>query len=154
VTATARQTFADLTFADFESAVGKAKMWPGASPKWYISNAGWAASMQRLMNAAGGNTMADLAAGGMPSFLGYPVVRSQVLESRLSGTTGLTAAYFGDLALGCYMGTRRGVSLSLDQSRYFEYDAAAIRGTQRFDIVVHDTGTASDSGGIIAIVFG
>jgi HK97 family phage major capsid protein len=154
VTATGRVTFGALTFEDFESVIGKAKMWPGASPKWYVSNAGWAASMQRLQNAAGGNTMMDLAAGGVPTFMGYPVVRSQVLESRLTGTTTATALYFGDLALGCYMGTRRGVSLTLDQSRYFEYDAAAIRGTQRFDIVVHDVGTASDSGGIIALVFG
>jgi hypothetical protein len=42
----------------------------------------------------------------------------------------------------------------LDSSRYFENDAIAIRATQRFDIVIHDRGTASASGGLVQMVFG
>lgn len=154
VTATSNQTFSALTFGNFESVVGACKMYSGIQPKWYISNAGWAASMQRLANAAGGVTMAEIAGGMSRSFLGYPVVVSQVLESRLTGTTGLRACYFGDLSMGSYLGTRRGISIALDSSRYFELDQVAIKATQRFDINVHDRGTASASGGIIGLVFG
>jgi len=154
VTATSNQTFSALTFANFESVVGSCKMWAGIQPKWYISQAGWAASMQRLANAAGGVTMAELAGGMQPQFLGYPVVISQVLTSALTGTTGLRACYFGDLRLGSYLGTRRGISIAVDSSRYFEQDSIAIKATQRFDINVHDRGTASASGGIIGLVFG
>ena len=154
VTATSNQTFSALTFANFESVVGACKMYSGIQPRWYISNAGWSASMQRLANAAGGVTMAELAGGMSRSFLGYPVVVSQVLESRLTGTTGLRACYFGDLTMGSYLGTRRGISIALDSSRYFELDQVAIKATQRFDINVHDRGTASASGGIIGLVFG
>jgi HK97 family phage major capsid protein len=110
--------------------------------------------MQRLANAAGGVTMAEIAGGMSRSFLGYPVVVSQVLESRLTGTTGLRACYFGDLSMGSYLGTRRGISIALDSSRYFELDQVAIKATQRFDINVHDRGTASASGGLIGLVFG
>jgi HK97 family phage major capsid protein len=154
VTATSNTTFSALTFGNFESVIGQCKMWAGIQPKWYISNAGWASSMQRLMNAAGGVTMAELSSGAPPSFLGYPVVVSQVLNSALTGTTGQRACYFGDLRKGVYMGTRRGISVQLDSSRYFELDQVAIRATQRYDINVHDRGTASASGGIIALNFG
>lgn len=87
-------------------------------------------------------------------FMGYPVVVSQVLESRLTGTTGGRYCYFGDLDKGAYFATRRGISIALDSSRYFELDQVAVRATQRFDINVHDRGTASASGGIIGGVFG
>ena len=154
VTATSNLTFSALTFANFESVVGACKMYSGIQPKWYISNAGWSASMQRLANAAGGVTMAELAGGMSRSFLGYPVVVSQVLNSALTGTTATRACYFGDLTMGSYLGTRRGISIALDSSRYFELDQVAIKATQRFDINVHDRGTASASGGIIGLVFG
>ena len=153
ITATSNLTFGALTFANFEAVVGKCKRY-GLNQKWYISRAGWANSMQRLMNAAGGVTMAELAAGAQPSFLGFPVVWSEVLESRTTGTTGATACYFGDLQAGAYLGNRRGVSIAIDGSRYFEQDVLALRATQRLDIVVHDRGDASNAGGLCALVFG
>jgi HK97 family phage major capsid protein len=155
VTATSNLTFSALTFANFESVVGACKMYAGIQPKWYIHQAGWAASMQRLANAAGGTTATEVKNGVVQDqFLGYPVVKSQVLTSALTGTTGLRACYFGDLRLGSYLGTRRGISIAVDSSRYFEQDSIAIKATQRYDINVHDRGTASASGGIIGLVFG
>jgi HK97 family phage major capsid protein len=149
-----RDLFADLNFADFESMIGQCKLWRGSSPKWYISQAGWAASMQRLANAAGGVTMAELANGMAPAFMGFPVVISQVLTSALTSTTGLRACYFGDLRMGSYFGSKRGITIALDSSRYFEQDLIAIKATQRYDINIFDRGTASVSGGIIGMVFG
>jgi len=153
-TATSRTTFSDLTFDDFESVVGKAKLWAGSNPKWYISNAGYCASMLRLQNASRGNNRKDLAAGVPPSFMGYPVVISQTLPSALTGTTGTLAMFFGDLRQGVYMGSRRGVTVAVDGSVYFASDALAVRGTERYDIKVHDTGDASNAGGIIKVTFG
>jgi HK97 family phage major capsid protein len=147
--------FADLTFGEFETVIGMRKMWAGSNPKWYISQVGWAASMQRLANAAGGVTMQEIAGGASTmSFLGFPVVISQTLTSATTGTTGLRACYFGDLSQGTYLGTRRGISLAVDNSIGFLTDTINIRATQRYDLVVHDTGTASVSGGIIGLVFG
>jgi HK97 family phage major capsid protein len=155
VTATGRTTFSALTIADFESMIGLAKMWPGMNPKWYVSNAGWAASMQRLANAVGGTTATELQNGVVRNtFLGYEVVKTQVLTSALTGTSGLRALYFGDLNMGCWFGTRRGLRIRADESKYFSEDMVAIQGTQRFDINIYDVGTASDSGGIIGLVFG
>ena len=154
VTATSRTTFSALTAADFEGCIGKAKMWAGYSPAWFISQNGWANSMQRLLDAVGGNNIGDLAMGAPKMFLGYPVVISQVLNSALTGTTGTAACYFGDLRLGAYLGTRRGISVAADSSVYFAQDAVAVRATQRYDINVHDRGDASNAGGLIQLVFG
>lgn len=153
-TATSRTTFSALNIGDFESVAGQAKVF-GPNRKWYISNVGYYASMQRLMDAVGGVTMTEIANGRQQLyFLGFPVEISQVLESRTSGTSAGVACYFGDLSAGAYIGTRRGLQLALDSSRYFENDAIAIRATERYDIVIHDRGTASASGGLVQMVFG
>lgn len=161
VTATSNQTFGALTMANFEACVGLRKMWAGSSPAWYISQVGWANSMQRLMDAYSGNTILTIADGsaggiGMPrlTFLGFPVVISQVLEARTTGTTGGTACFFGDLNQGVMMGTHRGLSVQTDQSLYFNYDAIAVRATERYDINVHDRGDSTTAGGIVALIFG
>ena len=49
------------------------------------------------------------------------------------------------------MGSRRGVSIQVDGSRYFELDQLAIRGTERFDINYHERGTASVAGPVIML---
>jgi HK97 family phage major capsid protein len=154
-TATSRTTFSALTMADFESMMGQAKQWAGYSPKWYISKAGYAASMARLADAVGGNTNVTIANGpSMVSFLGFPVVMTQGLESRLTGTTTGTFCFFGDLRQGVYMGSRKDITLAIDSSRYFDQDSIALRAVQRFDIRCFDVGTASVSGGIIRGIFG
>jgi HK97 family phage major capsid protein len=156
VTATSRTTFSALTMADFETVIGTRKMWGGsAAPKWYISQVGWANSMQRLMDAYSGNTVVTIANGAPRTyFLGYEVVISQVLNKLLTGTTGQTACYFGDLSLGVYMGTRRGLSVDTDKSLYFNYDATVVRATQRYDIKIHDTGDSTTAGGLVSLIFG
>jgi HK97 family phage major capsid protein len=154
VTATGRQTFGALTMGDFEAVVGLAREWAGYNPSWYISKKGWANSMQRLLNAVGGNNIKDLAEGAPKMFLGYPVKIVQSLPSALTGTTGTPACYFGDLRLGSYFGTRRDIRVAVDSSYYFAQDCLAVRATERYDINVHDRGTATDAGGIIQLVFG
>lgn len=161
VTATGNTTFGALTMANFESCIAIRKMWAGSTPSWFISQVGWANSMQRLMDAYSGNTIMTISDGsagpsGMPrlSFLGFPVVISQVLESRSSGTTGGNACFFGDLNQSVMMGTHRGLSVQTDQSLYFNYDAIAVRATERFDVNVHDRGDSTNAGGLVALVFG
>jgi hypothetical protein len=37
------------------------------------------------------------------------------------------------------------------EHRYFEFDQTGIRGTQRYDIVVHDLGDGTNAGPIVAL---
>jgi HK97 family phage major capsid protein len=78
-------------------------------------------------------------------------VFTQVLPSTTATQSGATYAYFGDLSMGATMGSRRGVTISSDTSRYFEFDQIALKATQRFDIAVHEIGTATAAGPIVAL---
>lgn len=149
---TGNTTFATLDLADFESMIGKIPAYPGINPAWFIHKAGWAASMQRLQDAAGGNTIATLAGGAGAMFLGYPVVFTQAMNSTLTAQTSTSGiCYFGDLRMGSLFGDRRGITITASSERYFELDQLAIKGTERFDISIHGRGTASVPGPIIML---
>lgn len=149
---TGNTAFSTLDLDDFEGMMGMLPLYALQDAAWYISRAGWAASMLRLAAAAGGNTMDNIAGSMQPTFLGYPVRFAQVMNSTLTAQTSTNGlAYFGSLRQGVAFGDRRGISLATSMDRYFELDQLAIKGTQRFDIVVHETGTASVAGSIISL---
>jgi len=155
ITATSNTTFSALTLANFEAVVGQIKRYPGMMPKWYIHSVGFANSMQRLVDAGGGNTNITLGNGAMQSmFLGYPVVFTQVLPSATTSLTGQLVAYFGDLGMTTYLGNEAGLAIDASSEFYFKQNALALRATQRYDIVCHDVGTASASGGIVGLKMG
>ena len=151
--ASGNTAFSTLDREDFEGMVGKLPQYAEANAKWYISKAGWAASMLRLIDAAGGNTWRDLANGKRElQFLGYPVVIVQVMNSTLTAqvsTNGL--AYFGDMRQAVTFGNRRGVSVFPSEHRYMEFNQIGIRGFERFDLNYHERGTASAAGSIIML---
>jgi HK97 family phage major capsid protein len=128
-------------------------MYPGIAPKWYIHSAGYYASMDRLKNASGGNNNMDLSMGGNANFLGYPVVFTQVLPSALGASAGVNYGFFGDLSLACSMGDARAIEIASSDQRYFENDQIAVRATQRYDIQVHDRGTATEGASVVRLMF-
>jgi HK97 family phage major capsid protein len=153
-TATGQATFGALTLGSFEAVKGQVKRYAGMQPAWYISSTGYYASMDRLMNAAGGNTNANLAAGSVMNFLGDPVIFTQVMADSTASSTGQVACYYGDMRMSVLFGDRAGMSIDSDRSIYFKKNAIAIRSWSRFDINVHETGTASASGSMVGLIFG
>lgn len=139
----------DFTLTDFHNAIGKIARYPGISPRWYVNSQVFYDSMGPLQTAAGGNTVENLASGPVMRFLGYPVVFVEALPNTTSASTKF--AYFGDLAMTCVMAEKMGMTMAADSSIYFKEDAQAIRWTEHYDIVVHDIGTASAAGGIVAV---
>jgi HK97 family phage major capsid protein len=150
---TGNTAFGTLDREDFESMVGMLPQYAEANAKWYISKAGWAASMLRLVDAAGGNTWRDLANGKRElSFLGYPVVIVQVMNTTLTAQTSTDGlVYFGDLKQGVTFGNRRGVSVFPSEHRYMEFNQIGVRGMERFDINYHEVGTSSAAGSVIML---
>jgi len=150
--ASGNTAFSTLDLADFESMVGKLPVYAEAGAAWYISKAGWAASMMNLQNALGGNSIRDVAEGVPPMFMGYPVRFVQVMNSTLTAQTSTDGlCYFGSLAQAAMLGTRGGIQLQTSEDRYFEYDQLAVRGIERFDVNVHERGTATAAGSIIML---
>lgn len=152
VTATGVTALSNLLIATFLEAVGRLPQFPGIQPAWYVHKAVYYGSMARLQIAAGGNSVSDLGNGPEMQFLGYPVRFINTLPS--TATSGTKIAYFGDLGMAATMGTRRGVTLRADESIYFAQDALALRVTERFDINVHERGTASAAGPLLCIQMG
>jgi HK97 family phage major capsid protein len=146
-------TFGTLDLLDFTNVVAKLPVYSRRNAKWYISAAGYGSSMLRLMMAAGGNNVADVAGGAGASFLGYPVVTVHPLESALTGTTGKVACLFGDLSQAATMGLRREVTVKTDASRFIEYDQLLTFATARVAMVAHDLGSTTKAGPIVALKF-
>lgn len=144
-------TFAAMVIADFEAAVAKLPQFPGISPAWYVSSAGYHLSMARLQFAAGGNMVDNLAGSPQLSFLGYPVRFTQVLPNSSGSLADTIVAYFGDLSMAATFGASRGVTISADSSVYWKQDAIGLKGTERFDINVHERGDATNAGPMVAI---
>jgi HK97 family phage major capsid protein len=152
--ATGNTAFSTLDLEDFEGMMSKLPSYAymNGGPSWYISRAGWAQSIQRLLAAAGGNTIADLQAGAQPRFLGYPVVFADVMNSTLTAQTSTDGlAYFGNLRMAGLFGDRRGLAIATSTDVYFTTDDVGVRATERFDVNIHDKGDASNAGGIVML---
>lgn len=152
VTATSITAATSLTIAWFAACIGKLPRYAQGNAKWYVHNYFYANAMARLQWGGGGNQVAQIAGPSQMSFLGFPVVISQAMPT--TDATTEEVCLFGDLRLAADMGIRRDVEIQTSTERYFDTDELAIRGTERFDINVHDAGTASVAGPIVLLKLG
>jgi HK97 family phage major capsid protein len=150
--ASGNTAFSTLDLTDFEDMVGMLPEYAEGNPVWLISKVGYAASMMRLIDAAGGNTSAQIEGGARREFLGFPVVISQKCNTTTAAQTSTDGlCYFGDFGMGVLFGDRRGLRVLISRERYLEYDQIGILSTERMDINVHGRGTASAAGPIIML---
>jgi len=97
--------------------------------------------MARLALAAGGTTTTEIVNGvRRPMFLGYPVVISQVLPAASAASS--LCCLFGNFKLATAFGDRRSISIATSDQFLFSTDQIAVRGTERFDCLCHEVGTA------------
>ena len=148
--ASGNTAFSTLDLADFEGALGQLPQYAAAEADvaWYISRIGFFASMQRLMDAGGGNTIDNLANGvrGL-QFLGVPVVISQVLNVTTGAQVSTIVCGVGSLRRTAIFGDRRALTMSMTSDRYWELDQIGIKWTSRYDVNVHSLGAAAGTPG-------
>ena len=106
----------------------------GAQNAWWMSPVIFNSVVRDLVNAAGGNTIADLEGGQRPLLLGYPVNFVSALPS--APASGELVAVFGDLRLGAYFGDRRALNFKTLSELYMENDQLGVVATERIDIAV------------------
>ena len=145
----------EIVLADF---VATAALLPAYADndnaKWFCSKAMFG-HMQRLEAAAGGNTISDIQDGmRVRRFLDYPVVYVPVMKTGAEAENSNVLALLGDMRQAVTLGARRGTTIAVSDSALnaFEQDELVIRGTERFDIVVHDIGTATEAGPVVALL--
>lgn len=115
---------------------------------WYCNQAFYDGVMEKLLVAAGGVTVAQIQMGSNqgvygdePRFLGFPVRTVQKMSA--NPAINQYACYFGSLRLAALYGNRRQTTIAMSEHAGFAQDELQIRGTNRFDINVHDIGNAS-----------
>lgn len=136
-------SYGSLTLANFQDVVARLPQYADTpNARWFVHRGVFFGVMQKLALAAGGVTAAEVTAGGREfRFLGYPVAFSQIMPN--VPATNQIVAILGDLAKAALFGDRRMTQIALSEHSDFANDLIAIRGTERFDINVHDVGNAS-----------
>lgn len=110
--------------------------------KWYCSNEFWATVLVRIALELGGNALGQIQNEIAPRFLGKPVEIVEVMPHTEANNQ--IPLLYGNLAQAAMFGDRRGVTVKMTDSNDtdFEEDMMAVKGTERFDINVHDVGNA------------
>jgi HK97 family phage major capsid protein len=142
--------YSEIVLGDFHGVLGKLPLYARNGAVWVMSATFFDTVAHKLQTAAGGNTVLDIANGGIARFLGYPVVLSQVMPTTEANSQ--ICALLGNFRLGSTFGDRRLLSLALSSEYKFAEDQLAIRGTERFDINVHDVGSTSAAGPIVGLI--
>lgn len=151
-TATGHATFDVLTATDIEQMRALLPFYALPNAKIYCSQYAFALCFERLVAAAGGNTIATLNGEVEYRYLGTPIVISQKLPS--TSPTGKVAILYGDLKKAAALGERRQVTIKRSDERYFDTDQIGIMGTERVDVNVHDVGDTVNVGPVVALKMG
>jgi len=146
-----------ITMRDLANMFGKLPSYASTpNCKWYCSGAFFGQVLQYLAMAAGGNTASILTDGRLGrSFLGYPV---EIVESMpKTATSTQIVCLFGDLSLAAILGERRQTTITfsgdatVNSVSAFENDLIVVKGTERVAIAVHNVGSSSVAGPVIAL---
>lgn len=149
--------WSELTLSDFNNVAGVLPQYadiPGAA--WVCHKTFYYSVMQKLALAAGGTQAIEVMNGvEVPVFLGYPVVVSQVYPSTQANSQ--IPVTFGAYNLGAKFGNRGQEQIAFSTQAViggesmWERDQIGVRGTERFDIIVHDYGTSTTAGPIVGL---
>lgn len=142
-------SFETLDKEDFLGVLAKCPRYALPGARWYISPAGYHASMQRLDLNQGGSV--SVAGGFGPTFLGYPVVLVHVMNSTLGSDLSKIKVLFGDMAMAGALGIRQGYQLRVSQERLVEFDQTLVTGVVRATANFHSLGSTSEAGPVIAL---
>lgn len=159
VVAAATGSWGAIVLGDLNNVVGRMPQFADTpNAVWVAHRSFYYGVMQKLEMAAGGTQMMEIANGDRrprPLFMGYPVEFSQVFPA-VTAATGVPVV-LGDFTKGAVFGDRQQTSIAFSEDatiggeNVFERNQIAIRGTERFDIVVHGAGSASVVGPIVGL---
>jgi HK97 family phage major capsid protein len=147
----AGNTYAEVVVGDLLNLISVLPQYAEGNAKWYCSRMFHWAVLERLERAAGGVTLGEQRTGSVKTAFGYPVVISQVLNANSGTATSEVFCLFGDLRKSSTFGDRRQTTISISDQAYWANDQVGIKGTERFDIVNHDLGTATVAGPLVGL---
>lgn len=121
----------NLALGDFTKCVVAAGQERGLNHEWYMSPTLWNGQVRDILNAAGGNSQADLVAGVRPTLLGYPVNLVNAMKGAGANAENDLLCVFGDLSVSHYFGDRRSLNFRVLNELFAVNDQVGIICTQR-----------------------
>ncbi len=147
----------EAALVDFTDTVSILPTYARKRAKWYCSPLFYYQIMVNLAIDAGGNTISHYQDGPAgQKYLGYPVEFCENFPTTDANSQIL--ALFGDLRLAADFGDRQATTIAFSDSAtvggqsVFERNQRAVRWTERWDINVHDVGSATVAGPIVGLL--
>lgn len=148
--------YSEIILGDFDEVVGTYPVYSDdGTVRWRMSKYFYWTVVRPLIMAYSSNiptigSPADVAAGQMPTFLGYPVEMIHVMPKTEANSQ--VCATLANLGMGCYIGDRRGFEVVRSREAYFTTDQIGIRATRRHAINAFGVGDTTDSGPIMGLI--
>jgi HK97 family phage major capsid protein len=151
--ATGHNLLTEIDADDLLSLMAKVAPYAKMGSAWYCSPAAQEVVFNAIKIAGGGNTRDMLADSDTPRFLGYPIYTTEVMaDNPATDYTNAVMVGFGNLRQAVTMGDRRGIRVALSNEQYWEEDQIGVKGTERFDINVHDLGSTTAKSPFVVLV--
>lgn len=152
--ASGHDTFLEIDGTDLASLMGALPQYCylRGSPSFYCSQYAWATVFQRLMIAAGGISKSDVTGRVEYRYLGFPVEITPAMPVTTGDLSDKAMLLFGDIGLAAAFGDRRGMAVARSTEYKFAEDQIAIKATERFDINIHDIGSTTVAGPVVALM--
>lgn len=144
--------YSSITRANLSALKAKLPMYALMAPDcaWYMSSVVWASVVESLAIAAGGNAATYFIDGASPKLLGIPVKIAQALP--MTSAINQICILLGSLKKGAMLGDRSGFAIkATKEGQYFDNDQTAYKAQERIDIVIHDPGTSTTAGPVVAL---
>lgn len=146
--------WSEITQADLLAVIGLLPQFARSSGnvKWYCSHEFWANVLQRVALAMGGVSYAEISGELKEVFMGKPVEFVEVMPNTEANSQ--ICLLYGNMSQATTFGDRRGVTIKQSDSndKDFEADVQTIKGTERFDINVHDVGDTEQAGALVGLM--
>lgn len=143
-------TAAAHTLAGAYAVLGRLPSYARTNPVWVCSPEFAALIFARLSGAVGGMQFKDVQGFGyVQMFLGRPVIEVNSMPSTNAAAAGVDVL-FGDFSKSGTFFDRMDIQIDVDDSIYFPNYARAVRGVVRYDVNIHDVGSASVAGPVVS----
>lgn len=152
--ASGHDTFAEIDAVDLANLMGALPQYAYVmgNPSFYCSQLAWATVFQRIIQSAGGISKDDITGRVVYQYLGFPVEITPSMPAVSTDLSDKAMILFGDIGLAATFGDRRGMAIARSTEYKFAEDQIAIKATERFDINIHDIGTTTASGPVVALM--
>lgn len=117
--------------------------------RWFCTTEFESLVFETIALAAGGVTADNWMNSTVRSFLGYPIEITEALVDETATTE--VPCFLGSLRLASMFGTRGDVEIAMSEHSSFTSDAIDWRAIERFDINVHERGTSTAAGPVVAL---